>query len=148
LDFAQKLGEIEKPIEAIEGFLMDQFVEMEEISSLERSLMYFEKQEEKCTIAAIATKTGFGLKSFQRNFLKHMGCTPIDYRRLKYFRSALNSKLQTQHKKSLTEITFENHYFDQSYFIKEFRNFTNLNPRLFFKKVRMVDGDKIIWELL
>jgi AraC-like DNA-binding protein len=49
--------------------------------------------------------------------------------------------------KNLTEITYEEGYYDQSYLIKEFRRITNHNPKDFFKSVSKVDGDKIIWEI-
>ena len=99
------------------------------------------------TIAEIAEKTGYNLKSFQRHFLKHMGCSPINYKRIARFRNSLKSKLDTHEIKTLTDDSYENNYFDQSYFIKEFKKLTKQNPKQFFKEISRVDGDKIVWEI-
>jgi YesN/AraC family two-component response regulator len=76
-----------------------------------------------------------------------MGCSPVEYRRICRFRSSLTNKLNSSQVKNLTEITYEEGYYDQSYFIKEFRKITNHNPKDFFKSTSKVDGDKIIWEI-
>lgn len=145
--FGNELFKSENPISSLEAFLIEQFEDFEELSVLEKVLPYFENLDENRSITEIAKISGLNLKSFQRHFIKHLGCTPVDYRRLVRFRNSLASKLNSSEEKTLTEITFENNYFDQSYFIKEFKNFTNQNPSKFFKKVSLVDGEKIIWEI-
>lgn len=50
--------------------------------------------------------------------------------------------------KNLTNIGYEEGYYDQSYLIKEFKKITKHNPKDFFKSTSKVDGDKIIWEIL
>jgi len=60
---------------------------------------------------------------------------------------SLANKLNNAQLKNLTEITYEEGYYDQSYLIKEFRKITNHNPKDFFKSASKVDGDKIIWEI-
>ena len=71
----------------------------------------------------------------------------MEYRRIYRFRNSLTNKLNTSQLKNLTEITYEEGYYDQSYLIKEFRKITNHNPKDFFKSLSKVDGDKIIWEI-
>jgi len=146
-EFGNELFKSEDPISSLEAFLIEQFEDFEEISVLDKALPFFENLDENISIADIAKHVGLNLKSFQRHFIKHLGCTPVDYRRLVRFRNSLASKLISKEEKSMTEITFENNYFDQSYFIKEFKNFTNQNPSKFFKRVSLVDGEKIIWEI-
>ena len=145
--FAQDLFSGEDDLSKLELFLLSQFSENQELLVIEEALKLLEKGNEQTTISAIATNVGLTLKTFQRHFNKHMGCSPIEYRRICRFRNSLTSKLNSSELKNLTDITYEEGYYDQSYFIKEFRKLTNHNPKDFFKSTSKVDGDKIVWEL-
>jgi AraC-like DNA-binding protein len=146
--FGDKLFESENKIKSLEEFLLSQFNEENEIKKLEASLTLIGNLDVNYSISAIAEKLGYNLKTFQRHFAKHIGCTPIDYRRIIRFRNSIETKLNAKELKSLTDITFENNYFDQSHFIKEFKRLTNRNPKEFFKSISQLDGEKIVWELM
>ncbi len=138
----------ENSIQELETFLLSQLVENEELSNIEKSLPYFHHRDLNYAVSEIADLTGYNLKSFQRHFTKHMGCSPVDYKRIVRFSNSIASRLKGNDFKSLTDITYENNYSDQSYFIKEFKRLTSHNPKKFFKEASLVDGDKIIWEIL
>lgn len=146
--FGETLFESENKIKCLEAFLLAQFKEDNELSQLDKSLTLIKNWDANYSITAIAEKLGYNLKTFQRHFTKHIGCSPVDYRRIIRFRNALETKLNSKELKSLTDITFENNYFDQSHFIKEFKRLTNNNPKEFFKNVSQLDGEKIVWEIL
>ena len=145
--FGEDLFSGEDNLSKLESFLLSQFSENQELIAIEESLKLLEKGNEQTTISAIATKVGLTLKTFQRHFNKYMGCSPIEYRRICRFRNSLTSKFNGSELKNLTDITYEEGYYDQSYFIKEFRKLTNHNPKDFFKSTSIVDGEKIIWEI-
>jgi len=145
--FGESLFSGNDDISKIEAFLLSQIWENYELSSIENSLILLENSSEQFSIADIANKVGLNLKTFQRHFQKHMGCSPVEYRRIFRFRSSLTNKLNNTQLKNLTEISYEEGYYDQSYLIKEFRKITNHNPKDFFKSTSKVDGDKIIWEI-
>jgi AraC-like DNA-binding protein len=145
--FGESLFSDNDDISKIESFLLSQFWDNQELSSIENSLTLLENSNEQISISDIAIKVGLNLKTFQRHFQKHMGCRPVEYRRICRFRSSLTNKLNNTHLKNLTDITYEEGYCDQSYLIKEFRKITNHNPKDFFKSASKVDGDKIIWEI-
>jgi AraC-like DNA-binding protein len=145
--FGEDLFSGEDDLSKLESFLLSQFSENQELIAIEESLKLLEKGNEQTTIDTIATKVGLTLKTFQRHFNKHMGCSPVEYRRISRFRNSLTSKLNNSELINLTDITYEEGYYDQSYFIKEFRKLTNHNPKDFFKLTSKVDGDKIVWEL-
>jgi AraC-like DNA-binding protein len=145
--FGESLFSGNDDIGKIESFLLSQFWNNKELSSIENSLTFLENSIEQISISDIANKLGLNLKTFQRHFQKHMGCSPVEYRRICRFRSSLTNKLNNTQLKNLTEITYEEGYYDQSYLIKEFRKITNHNPKDFFKSTSKVDGDKIIWEI-
>jgi AraC-like DNA-binding protein len=145
--FGENLFSSDDDISKIESFLLSQFWDNQELSSIENSLTFLENSNEQISISDIAIKVGLNIKTFQRHFQKHMGCSPVEYRRICRFRSSLTNKLNNTQLKNLTEITYEEGYYDQSYLIKEFRKITNHNPKDFFKSTSKVDGDKIIWEI-
>lgn len=145
--FGESLFSSDNDICKIESFLLSQFFDDPALSSIENSLRFLENNNEQFSIADLANKVGLNLKTFQRHFQKHMGCSPVEYRRIYRFRSSLTNKLNSAEWKNLTEITYEGGYYDQSYLIKEFRKITNHNPKDFFKSTSKVDGDKIIWEI-
>jgi len=145
--FGESLFSSNDDISKIESFLLSQFVDNQELSIIENSLKLLENSTEQFSISTIANKVGLNLKTFQRHFQKHLGCSPVEYRRIFRFRSSLTNKLNSSQWKNLTEITYEEGYCDQSYLIKEFRKITNHNPKDFFKSAIKVDGDKIIWEI-
>lgn len=145
--FGEELFSGENDLSKLESFLLSQFSENQELIAIEESLKLLENGNEQTTIDTIAANVGLTLKTFQRHFNKHMGCSPIEYRRICRFRNSLTSKLNSSELKNLTDITYEEGYYDQSYFIKEFRKLTNHKPKDFFKSTSKVDGDKIVWEL-
>ncbi len=70
-------------------------------------------------------------KKAERLFLKYIGLTPKTYIRIIRFNTCVNHYNASD---SLTQMAFENGFFDQSHFIKEFKQFTSLTPRQFLKK--------------
>ena len=145
--FGETLFTSDDDIIKIESFLLSQFWDNKNLSSIENSLTLLENTNEQISIPNIANKVGLNLKTFQRHFQKHMGCSPVEYRRICRFRSSLTNKLNNSQLNNLTELSYEEGYYDQSYLIKEFRKITNHNPKDFFKSASKVDGDKIIWEI-
>lgn len=148
LSAAEQLFNSQNRIEYLEAFLLSVFKEKEEYKTIEQSLAMFENSLEDYSVAAVAEQLGLNMKTFQRNFTKMMACAPSDYKRIARFRHSINSKFQSKEIKSLTSLTYESNYTDQSYFIREFRKLTSQNPKNFFKEVSLVDGDKIVWEIL
>jgi AraC-like DNA-binding protein len=145
--FGETLFSGDDDISKIESFLLSQFCHHHDFSTIIKALRLLENSDEKIAISAIASKVGLNVKTFQRHFQKHLGCSPVEYRRIFRFRRSLTNKLNTSQWKNLTDITYEEGYYDQSYLIKEFRKITNHNPKDFFKSASKVDGDKIIWEI-
>ena len=145
--FGESLFSGNDDIGKIESFLHSQFFDDPALSSIENALTLLEKCNEQISISDIANKVGLNLKTFQRHFKKHMGCSPVELRRIYRFRNSLTNKLHSTQMKNLTEITYDGGYFDQSYLIKEFRKLTNHNPKDFFKTARKVDGNSIVWEI-
>lgn len=146
-NFGEQLTFTEADLPDLESFLLSQYEATPELIPIQKALSLLNDSNEKRAIVEIANELGFNLKTFQRYFNKHIGCSPIEYRRICRFRNSLTSKFNNSELKNFTDITYEEGYFDQSYLIKEFRKLTGHNPKEFFKATSKVDGDKIIWEI-
>ena len=146
-NFGENLFLEEDDLVKLESFLLSQYADNPDLYYIEESLKILENINDQTCISGLAIKAGLNLKTFQRHFKKHMGCSPIEYRRICRFRNSLTNKLKSYQQKNLTEISYEGGYFDQSYFIKEFRKLTSHNPKDFFKAASKVDGDRIVWEI-
>lgn len=72
-------------------------------------------------------------RTFQRIFERNVGVSPNQFRRICQFNNAFQ-QLNRERTKSLTDITFRNHYADQSHFIRTFREFTNVTPTDFLSR--------------
>lgn len=145
--FGETLFSGDDDISKIESFLLAHFYDHFELSIIEKALKLLENSDDKLAISTIASEVGLNAKTFQRYFRKHMGCSPVEYRRIYRFRSSLSNNLNNAEWKNFTKISYEKGYYDQPYFIKEFRKITNHNPKDFFKSTSKVDGNKIIWEI-
>ena len=62
---------------------------------------------------------------FEKRFRKVVGTTAKKFASIVRFNSVLDHMNET---KSLSEICYENHFFDQAHFIKDFKQFTGDTP--------------------
>ncbi|KAA3625413.1 MAG: AraC family transcriptional regulator [Flavobacterium sp.] len=82
----------------------------------------------------IATNVNLSEKQFNRNFIETTGISPKLYSRLERFYYAITRMKQQQ--VSLSHIAFDAGYFDQSHFIREFKNFTKTTPLEYQKNAK------------
>jgi AraC-like DNA-binding protein len=66
-------------------------------------------------------------RTFQRIFKKYVGITANEYRRICQFYFAF-SQLKGGHFEKLTDVAYTNGYFDQSHYIRSFKEFTATTP--------------------
>lgn len=99
------------------------------------------------SIEEVAATINMTVKTFQRHFLKHLACTPIDYKRIARFRHSLGTGLMAPEIKKLTSIAYDSNYYDQSYFVREYRKLTNHNPRALFDSISVLDDNHIVWKI-
>ena len=78
-------------------------------------------------ITDLAKNAPISQRQFERSFKEVAGFTPKLYARIKRFETTLNKS------GSLTEIALDAGYFDQAHFIRDFKAFTGLQPRNYFK---------------
>ena len=83
-------------------------------------------------IADIAQNYNFSRQYFTRLFTKNIGKSPTEFYRIHRFRKAISKQKAIN---SLTELSYESLFYDQSHLIKDFKQLTQLNPNTFFKNV-------------
>lgn len=96
--------------------------------------------ESDLSITAIAAKHNFSRQYLNSLFVKNIGKSPSEYRKIHRFRDVVKKR---KHVKKLTSLTYESLFFDQSHMIKDFKKITSLSPHVFFKNVDT--GKENIW---
>lgn len=96
--------------------------------------------EQGLSIIGISEKYNFTRQYITKLFLKNIGKTPSEYRKIFRFRSALK---QLESNGSLTSVSYKGEFYDQAHFIKCFKSLTDIKPSCFLKKVDLKKGN--IW---
>ncbi|HET6768680.1 MAG TPA: helix-turn-helix domain-containing protein, partial [Chitinophagaceae bacterium] len=82
-------------------------------------------------IAALAGKLNVNRRNMERKFKSVIGISPKQLAKVARLQATI--KILGEEKfTTLTEIAYENGYFDQAHFIKDFKEFTGMNPKSFF----------------
>jgi len=83
--------------------------------------------------------TNFGQRRLQQRFKNEIGISPKLFLRTLRINSVIE-QMKNKSMLSLTQLALEHHYFDQTHFIKDFKQFTGLSPSKFLKSINP-DGD-------
>ena len=67
-------------------------------------------------------------KSIEREFIKNLGVTPKLFQRILQFNYATFMLTSQNNRKSLTDVCYSAGYYDQSHFIKSFKQFASMTP--------------------
>ena len=84
------------------------------------------------SIYDFCTENKIYYKKLERQFLQGAGYTPKEFFNIRRFYQAV--RLIYKSEKSLTDICHSLGFFDQSHFIKDFKNYTSLPPLKFLKE--------------
>lgn len=134
----------EEAITALEAFLVSQ-LQTPQIEPIKATTTLLEQTND--TITHIASHVHLHKKTLERLFIATIGCTPATYRRIVRFRRSVDMRLMSQHMANLTDVAHTSRYYDQSYFVREYRKLTGSNPGTFFAQVTAFERSKIVWML-
>lgn len=132
-DFKQKMIEIlsisnrENQIEELEKYWLSK-IRNKDFGILNSILSNIEKD---IKIEEIAIKHNISRQYINKLFKRYIGKSPTEFRKIHRFRKSLKNDKD----KSLTQVSYDNFFYDQSHFIKDFKKFSNINPSSFFKNV-------------
>ena len=85
------------------------------------------------TIKRLSDKTGVTQKHLITLFKKYVGLSPKMFSRIYKFQKVIEL-IEKQRKVDWSLLAFECGYFDQAHFIKEFRDFSGINPSSYLEK--------------
>lgn len=126
-----KAKNTEQRISIIEKFLLDRLNDEKTINRIVKntidSLM---STNGSASINSILKDDLSKRRQLERNFKKQIGVSPKQLGKVIRLQTALKMLLD-QKSENLTDIAYESEYFDQAHFIKDFREFTGINPREF-----------------
>lgn len=141
-DFKDEMGKIfhidKRPlqIDALEDYWLSKLM-TKDLAFMKTILL---DTESNIKIEDIAKKHQISRKHLNNLVQKNLGKSLVEYRKIFRFRNVIN---KYQGLKSLTELSYENLFFDQSHLIKDFKSLTEINPNLFFKNVNT--ANKNVW---
>jgi transcriptional regulator GlxA family with amidase domain len=75
-------------------------------------------------------------RQLERNFTKQIGLSPKQLSKVIRLQATLQMLLN-QTTETLTDIAYENEYYDQAHFIKDFKEFTGITPKDFLTNDKM-----------
>ncbi|HEX5223479.1 MAG TPA: helix-turn-helix domain-containing protein [Verrucomicrobiae bacterium] len=95
--------------------------------AIRHALHWFTAEPTMTSIDTVATELGVSHKHLIQRFRDEVGLTPKRFCRIRRFRSVLNA-MQNKHTVDWADLAYACGYFDQAHFIREFRDFSGLNP--------------------
>lgn len=104
--------------------------------------------EQNLPIEKIAQQFDVSLRSFNRKFKEVLSVSPVEYRRIAQFRHSIENKLFQSQFKRLTDIGYESHFYDQSYFNKIYQKLAGANPKKFFNSIDRIGDDQLIFQFI
>ncbi|WP_339715401.1 helix-turn-helix domain-containing protein [uncultured Kriegella sp.] len=125
-------------IEIIENFLLEKLNDKTIIDTIVKqtvdALLSSNGTE---SITAILKEDLSKRRQLERNFKKQIGVSPKKLGKVIRLQTALKMLLNKK-ADTLTNIAYESEYFDQAHFIKDFKEFTGINPKDFLGSENMV----------
>lgn len=115
-------------IKIVEQFLVSQLKDIETDKLIVEAVKLIYQTNGAIRIKELNERLFISQSSFEKRFRKVVGTTAKKFASIVRFNTVLDSLNET---KSLTEICYENDFFDQAHFIKDFKQFTGDTPEKF-----------------
>jgi AraC-like DNA-binding protein len=126
-----EVSSIQEKIETVSAYLLKKtktaaFMER----SIQGSVLNVIQKEGQLTVENIVQQAGISSRQAERKFREYAGMSPKLFTRLIRFHASLQWAGANC---SLTEIAYRSGYFDQSHFIREFKQFSGISPKQYFR---------------
>jgi AraC-like DNA-binding protein len=119
-------------IKIVEQFLLSQLKNIQKDKLIVEAVKLIYQSKGTIRIKELNQKLFISQSPFEKRFRKIVGTTPKKFASIIRFNTVLDNFHKT---KSLTEICYENNFFDQAHFIKDFKQFTGETPENFKRLV-------------
>lgn len=115
----------------LERFLCKRLVIDKDFERIEHAIKLIENSKGQLKSKSLAQEVCLGIKQFERIFSKHVGLNPKKFASIVRFQNVMQMKADNKNV-SMYQLAFDNGYYDQSHFIHDIKNITDLTPRQFF----------------
>jgi len=135
VDLSRKIDRehrVELKVDHIESFLLRQFTSPKG-SVIDVALNKILSSQGFVRINELSQSVLLSEAQFRKRFNEEVGMSPIQYSRIVRVNSALELMKSTA--KSMTDISYSLGYFDQSHFIKDFKNIVGVSPKKFHSQL-------------
>jgi len=121
-------------IKLIEEFLLSKLSAPQTIDNITKACVQaiFQSQGQ-IGVVELADKMNINRRNMERRFVSAVGLSPKQLSRVARLQATLKMLEQNQYG-SLTSLAYENGYYDQAHFIKDFKEFTGLSPKSFYSE--------------
>ena len=115
-------------IKIVEQFLLSQLKNIQTDKLIVEAVKLIYQSKGTIRVKELNQKLFISQSPFEKRFRRVVGTTPKKFASIIRFNTVLDNLNET---KSLTEICYENNFFDQAHFIKHFKQFTGETPESF-----------------
>ena len=129
----------------LDAFFLKQFQDFEELRLLKAVDHFFKGN---FSIQQVSEALKVNRKTLQRLFRKHLCCSPKDYANLIKFRNALTQYQEATEKPQLSSLAYDQQYYDQSDFIKNFKKLTGFNPKQMLGSLTHFGKEDTFWTVI
>ena len=106
-------------------------------SDLSASISFILKNKGLISNSQLVKFTGYTERHIERLFMESIGMNPKNFANIIKLHSFLQQLKSKSNTTSLTEISYQAGYADQSHLIKEFKKHTGMIPSQYSKKVKL-----------
>ena len=119
-------------IKIIESFLLSRLSDPATIDNITKHCVnVIMESRGQVGVVELAGKLKINRRNMERKFSSVIGMSPKQLSRVVRLQATLKMLEQKQFS-NLTSLAYENGYYDQAHFIKDFKEFTGMSPKLFF----------------
>tara|TARA_R110000796_G_scaffold71409_3_gene162021 strand:+ start:7157 stop:7921 length:765 start_codon:yes stop_codon:yes gene_type:complete len=115
-------------VQIVEQFLVSQLKDIQTDKLIVEAVKLIYQTNGTIRIKELSQKLLISQSPFEKRFRKVVGTTAKKFASIVRFNAVLDNLTQT---KTLTEICYENNFFDQAHFIKDFKQYTGDTPENF-----------------
>jgi len=110
--------------------------------------LVYEIMSSKGTISVqeLEKKLKTSRRTLLRHAQKHLNCSISNFKQIVKFRHTLDQYQKAFDKPSLTELSYNNDYYDQSDFINHFKSISGEKPSKLLSKLKQVDSRDMFWK--
>jgi AraC-like DNA-binding protein len=127
-------------IKLLENFLLSQLTDPKTIDNITRACVEtIFKSRGQLDVKNVAGKIKINRRNIERRFASAVGLSPKLLSRLVRLQATLKM-LEQKKFSNLTSLAYENGYYDQAHFIRDFKEFTGVSPKSFFSDNLKLSG--------